>query len=372
MKKILLMLATLPFAGFAQQNYTINGKVDKVTLPATAYVVYQESGTMKNDSATVQKDGSFVLKGTVSIPMKAFLMVSQNGEKLNSKPSPDQIGLYLENGITEVYSPDSLYKARLSGTPLNNDQQEMMTLLGPFKKTEAAMNTGFKKAEGNAAEEAQIQAAYESMQRAKLQITEGFILAHPNSLVSLSLLRSSFNPDQHTGKAEAIFNKLSPALQTSRFGQSYLGLIGKAKLLAVGGTAPDFTLRNTKDENVSLSSYRGKYVLIDFWASWCVPCRKENPNVLKAYEKYKNKNFTILGISLDGGTNAKQNWLSAIEKDGLPWEQLSDLKGWASDAAQLYHISAIPANFLIDPTGKIIGKDLRGDALEEKLATIKF
>lgn len=134
--------------------------------------------------------------------------------------------------------------------------------------------------------------------------------------------------------------------------------------------APDFILKNTKDQDVSLSSFKGKYVLVDFWASWCGPCRRENPNVVKAYEKYKSKNFTVLGVSLDGGENAKAKWVDAIAKDGLTWEQVSDLKGWGSYAVQLYHISAVPANFLLDPTGKIIARDLRGAELEAKLATL--
>jgi thiol-disulfide isomerase/thioredoxin len=113
-----------------------------------------------------------------------------------------------------------------------------------------------------------------------------------------------------------------------------------------------------------LSSFRGKYVLLDFWASWCGPCRGENPNVVAAYEKFKDKNFTVLGVSLD---NQKEAWQKAIKSDGLVWTQVTDLKGWNSPAVATYNVHAIPSNFLIDPNGKIIAHDLRGSALEEKL-----
>ena len=120
---------------------------------------------------------------------------------------------------------------------------------------------------------------------------------------------------------------------------------------------------------VSLSSFKGKYVLVDFWASWCGPCRAENPNVVKAFHQYNDKGFTVLGVSLDR-PNAKDKWLGTIRKDSLAWTQVSDLKYWDNAVAKLYGIRAIPQNFLINPQGKIIGRNLRGDALLQKLATL--
>lgn len=369
-KVMITLLAALPFGALAQQQYTINGTVTKVKFPATVYVVYQEKGKMNFDSTMVAPNGKFTIKGTVANPMKAFVMLGQNGEKLNSKPNPDQVGIYLENGTIDITSPDSLFRANVGGTPLNKDQQEMITLLAPFKKTEAQLNADFKKAEGNKEEQAQLEQVYESMAMAKLQIQAGFIEKHTNSLVSLNMLRAAFNPEQYLEKSTELFNSLSADLRASAFGKAYAEKLEKAKGLTVGNIAPDFTLKNTKDQEVSLTSFKGKYVLVDFWASWCGPCRRENPNVVKAYQKYKAKNFTVLGVSLDGGENAKQKWTDAITKDGLAWEQVSDLMGWESAIVQLYHINAVPANFLLDPTGKIIGRDLRGEELEAKLAAI--
>jgi peroxiredoxin len=135
----------------------------------------------------------------------------------------------------------------------------------------------------------------------------------------------------------------------------------------VGETAPDFNLPDPSGKSISLSSFRGKYVLIDFWASWCGPCRKENPNVVKAYNQFKSKNFTILGVSLD---QKKDAWVKAIQDDGLAWSHVSDLKFWESAVVPLYGINAIPANILLDPQGKVIASDLRGEALEAKLKEV--
>jgi peroxiredoxin len=136
---------------------------------------------------------------------------------------------------------------------------------------------------------------------------------------------------------------------------------------AIGTAAIDFTQQDTSGKDVSLSSFKGKYVLIDFWASWCGPCRMENPNVVEAYKKFSNKNFTVLGVSLD---RARAPWIQAIKEDNLTWTQVSDLQYWNNAVARLYNIQSIPQNFLIGPDGKIIAKNLRGTALESKLCEL--
>ena len=166
---------------------------------------------------------------------------------------------------------------------------------------------------------------------------------------------------------ERRYKSLSPAVQESMYGKYLRDLIDNGKMGAVGAEALDFTQTDTSGKPVSLSSFRGKYVLVDFWASWCKPCRMENPNVLAAYERFKAKNFTVLGVSLDRSRDA---WIKAIQEDRLVWSQVSDLKFWNNAVAQQYKIQQIPQNFLIDPNGKIVGKNLRGADLDSRLCAL--
>jgi len=161
--------------------------------------------------------------------------------------------------------------------------------------------------------------------------------------------------------------KLSAAQPNSPYAGYIASYLAKVNGTQIGATAPDFSLPDPTGKTVSLKDYRGKYVLIDFWAGWCSPCRAENPNLVAAYNQYKGRNFEVLGVSLD---REKGYWVQAIEQDGLPWTQVSDLKWWRSDVAQLYGIESIPANFLLDPQGKIIARNLRGPALLAELESL--
>jgi len=168
---------------------------------------------------------------------------------------------------------------------------------------------------------------------------------------------------------EPLFKGLSLNVRNTVRGIVFAKAIDAARTTSVGTMAPVFTENDVNDKPVSLADFKGKYVLLDFWASWCGPCRAENPNIVKAYNRFKGKNFTVLGVSLDR-PGRKDDWLAAIKSDGLEWTQVSDLKFWDSDVAKLYGIKAIPQNYLIDPTGKIIDKDLSGDDLIAKLALL--
>jgi peroxiredoxin len=209
--------------------------------------------------------------------------------------------------------------------------------------------------------------AYQAVAMAIQLRVDSFIQQKKSSYVSPFLLVVVNQLSDDVFLLERRYNSLTPEVQQSMYGSYIREQIDNGKVGAVGSEAMDFTQEDTAGKPVSLSSFKGKYVLIDFWASWCKPCRMENPNVLSAFERFKAKNFTVLGVSLDRSRDA---WIKAIEDDKLAWSQVSDLKFWSNAVAQQYRIQQIPQNFLIDPNGKIVGKNLRGADLDSKLCAL--
>ena len=207
------------------------------------------------------------------------------------------------------------------------------------------------------------------LRNAKLTRSKGYSLdsllaAHPASPVAAYFVVKDFAYKLDMEGMKAVRAKLDASLAGTEYVNQIESMIARMEKVQVGSVAPDFTLPDVDGNPVSLSSFRGKYVLVDFWAAWCPDCRKENPNIVAAWNKYKDKNFAVLGVSLD---RKRDQWLAAIEKDGLKWTQVSDLKYWSSDAAVLYCIRWIPMSFLIDPEGKIVAIGLEGEELHNKL-----
>jgi thiol-disulfide isomerase/thioredoxin len=196
-----------------------------------------------------------------------------------------------------------------------------------------------------------------------------FIRSHPDSYVAFDLLKNYAGARIEAKEISPLFNAFSDNVKATPAAAAFAALIEKAGAIDIGNQAPTFVSLTTTGDSLSLSTIIGqsKYVLLDFWASWCKPCRAENPNVVKAYLQYHDKGFNILSVSLD---SKSEPWKAAIEKDNMPWFHASSLQGWNEPVALLYSVNSVPENFLIDAKGNIIARGLRGAALEAKLKEV--
>jgi len=354
----------------AQEKFTVNGKIGKLDKPATIYLSYQHKEQNVEDSVVLSQ-GTFSFSGEVVEPSQASLKLSHDGN--GSDKTRDRLSFYVHEGVIKVNASDSLKDADIEGSKINADYKKYWQSLKPATSKLIEMVVLNK----NTSPEERKSESFKGMmeekesqmeeERKKCQIN--FINEHPDSYISLVALTEYTGNIQELELLEPLFESLSPETKNSPAGKRYAELLKNTRLTEIGNAAPTFTQNDSNGNPVSLKDFRGKYVLIDFWASWCVPCRAENPNVIKAYNKYKDKNFTVLGVSLDS-QSAREDWLKAVKNDGLIWTQVSDLKGWKNEVAVKYAVHSIPQNILVDPQGIIIAKNLIGEALEKKLAEI--
>lgn len=367
-KGLQLGLLAVPTLGIAQDGGTFLLKGNAPKELKKVYLFYYDFTTDEQviDSTDV-KDGQFSFDGEIDGTSYAGLIFRKNFKDEQSSVISDY-WFYLSSGQTVVDASQGNAKM-LSG---DKGAQEYMAFSDERNKIRNKFATPDYKAYEDKIEslEGQIEqlkaerdqkfGKWEDLyQEAQLK----FIETHPNSSLSIQFLESMVSVETVNDKVKSLFNALSPELKKSSKGKK-LQNIFNASNFRIGSIAPDFEQPDASGKMVKLSDFRGKYVLVDFWASWCVPCRQENPNVVKAFQAYKDKGFTILGVSLD---DKKENWLKAIKDDGLNWTNVSDLKGWRNEAAQLFAISAVPSNMILSPEGKIIAKDLRGEDLEKFL-----
>jgi peroxiredoxin len=217
---------------------------------------------------------------------------------------------------------------------------------------------------GNEVALKQAQADFEAMVQNQKVYVKNFIHEHPKSTVSPLVALMQFSQEMSVNEIDTLINFFDPSIRNSIYVAELKKIADKLRITEIGSAAPDFTLNTPDGTPLSLSSLKGKIILLDFWASWCQPCRKENPNVVLLYNQYKDKGFDILGVSLD---REKGSWIKAIDDDKLSWHHVSDLKYWQSDVAVKYGVQAIPFTLLLDKDGKIIAKNLRGEALGKKL-----
>ncbi len=356
----------LAFSAAAQQEpFVVEGKIGSLGAPATVYLIYPSVDGFRRDSVELA-GGRFRFSGEVAHPTRATLLLSRDSS--GESPRQDSQAVYLHRGTIKVIGEGSVSGAIISGSKLNADYQRLQATLKPIYEKDRTVTALY---EGAPAEERSTEVfrkavnAKRDLIRAEAKaIHLEFAGSNPQSLMALIVLQDYAGTDLEVVKS--LFAALAPEVRNSTLGNAFAAKIEKLGRTAVGQRAPEFTQNDPEGNPVSLASYRGNYVLIDFWASGCVPCRAENPYIVKAYERFKAKNFTVLGVSLDD-ERRRDAWLKAVEDDKLTWTQVSDLKGWKNEAAALYNVRAIPQNFLVDPDGIIVASNLRGEALVETL-----
>lgn len=365
----------LPLSMLAQDiPFQIKGQIQAPEEASRVYLYYRKDGKNLTDSSELT-GGAFQLSGSVANAQRGTLVVRPipvPGKALVMKQ--DMLNFYLEKGNISVKSAAGLSEAKVSGGQYNADFNKYLAATKGAKEKYEVVNKEWSSANEETRKSEAFQKSlndkYDVIRKEEKAAQLAFIKANGKSHIAIDALQQYAGslPD-NVGEIEGLYKSLAPAVQSSTNGEAFAKSIDGWKKTAIGAQAPEFTQNDPEGKPVKLADFRGKFTLIDFWASWCGPCRAENPHVVKAYEKYKDKNFTVLGVSLDQ-PNAKDKWLKAIADDNLTWTQVSDLKFWDNEVARLYGIRGIPQNFLVDPQGKIIAKNLRGEALEKKLAEV--
>ncbi|BAV07356.1 Peroxiredoxin [Filimonas lacunae] len=372
-KWLTAVLATaLLSAAQAQEKYVIEGTVQPAPKDITLHLFYSGDKAFLHDSAKVV-NGKFRFEGSVQTKGMAYVAVPPDGELMDVYVAKHggmpayQIGVYLETGtISLLLHPTDQQSVVVKGTVNNDVMQAARAIVWKYNNLETARAKRLE--QGDSVQKEAAVKEYYQIVKAKTVAMGEFIKAHPNALASLDLLKRWINPVTDLSEAKQYYAYLSDDLKASRTGMIYGGLLKQSARIDIDSIAPDFQLTDTAGTMHHLSDYKGKYVLIDFWASWCVPCLREMPHVVKAYDAFKNKNFEVIGVSLDAqADNGRAKWINAFKKAGMTWPQWSDLNGWSSAPAKLYMINSIPSNFLLNPAGKIIAKDLRGQDLMDAL-----
>jgi peroxiredoxin len=333
--------------------------IGKVTGLDTGIVYIINRQLEKKDSARLDH-GYFKFHGKADSAQFCVLMLNNHSKFF-----------FLENGkISMLVKKDSVRYALISGTKTQDEFNYFEDQLSkPLNDKMTVLDKAYDSASRskNAKTLDSLDKAYNELDAQQKLLVTDFTKSHPGSIVSAFEIYSNFSYNPRVSQLDSLYRMLDSNVRVSYFGRDIQNTLEKEKLTAIGNPAPGFTLNDVDGKPVSLTTSKGKYTLLDFWASWCGPCRQENPSVVKAFHRFHEKGFDVFGVSLD---TDKSKWIAAIKKDGLDWTQVSDLQGWKTSVVSQYGIKGIPMNYLLDKNGIIVAKGLRGEDLDKKLQEI--
>lgn len=355
-----LVLVTVFFSCQTKDEFSIKGTIAGVDSGKVYLQKIVDGRPQSIDTADV-KEGKFEFKGKMDIPDIRIL-------RLNEQDYFAQ--LFLDNSKIKVEAKkDSLMATKITGSPSQDIFKGYIIEVERLNKDVAKLQENYQNAmsSGNTTEAQKIEVDHQALMDNMKVFTKNYVKEHNSSVVAAYITLVQLSNQIEGSELDSIVSKFPQEISQSEYVVKLKEIADAMRKTAVGVEAPDFTMNDPEGKPVPLSSLRGKVVMIDFWASWCGPCRQENPNVVKLYQQYHDKGFEILGVSLD---RTKEEWVKAIQDDQLTWLHVSDLQFWQSSAAGLYGVNSIPQTYLLDKEGKIIAKGLRSKELAAKLAEL--